>query len=167
MLPIVTTPRIVSGLAGSRDGVETPSLFTSGGIVRHNEPANTKLTAANTNNYFIFHHERRHRDRVAKIFIPYFDIPERLTIRRIKRDQVCVQRAHEHLIIEHRHPTVVRTTADPRILRRCVPVEPEDPAGSGIHCHDIIGSLGDIHNPVDNDRVRLPGPKHLILEHPF
>ena len=167
MLPIITTPRIMSGLTRSRDCVETPSFFTGIRIVRDNKTTNTELTTPNTDHDFVLHYKRRHCDRIAEVLIPYLDIPEWLSIRCIKRDEVGVQCSHEHLVIKHGHPTVVRATADPCILGWCVPIKPEDPPGNCIHRHDIIRSLGDIHNPVDNDRVRLPGTKHLILEHPF
>ena len=83
------------------------------------------------------------------------------------RDEVRVERAHEQRVAEDRDAAVVGAAADARVGRRRVAVLPEHPAGPRVDGHDVVGPLGDVHDPVDDDRVRLPGAEDLVLQHPL
>ena len=83
------------------------------------------------------------------------------------RDEMRVERAHEQRVAQHRDAAIVGAAADAGIGRRRVAVEPEHPAGLRIERDHVVRPLGHVHDAVDDERVRLPGPEHLILQHPL
>ena len=69
------------------------------------------------------------RDRVRELHVADGDVPQRLAVLRVDRDEVRVERAHEERVAEDRDAAVVGAAADARLGRRRVPIQPEDAAG--------------------------------------
>ena len=66
MLPVVSVPGFVTGLAGLRNGVEAPSFFAVVRFVGGDEATNAIFTAGHADDYFVFHHQRRHGHGVTR-----------------------------------------------------------------------------------------------------
>ena len=167
VFPGVAGPGIVPGLAGSWNRVEAPRFFSRFRVEGRDEAADAELGPADADDHFVFHDERGHRDRVRQLHVGNGDVPEWMAVFRVDRDQMRVERAHEHGVAQDRDASVVGAAADPRLGHRRVPVLPEHPTRPGIDGHDVVRTLSDVHHPVGNDGVRLPGAEHFILQNPF
>ena len=61
-------------------------------------------------------------------------------------------------------PAVVGAAADDAILGRCVAIDPERAAGRGVERDDVVLTLGDVHDAVNDQRRGLPvaGDRRLV-----
>ncbi len=78
-----------------------------------------------------------------------------------------VQRRQVQRVAEDRHAPIVGPAAHPLLGRDAVAVDPEHTSRLGVKRQDVIRALRDVHDPVDDNRRRLPGAGHLVLEHPL
>ena len=157
----------MSRLAGSGNGVEAPGFLPRFRVVGGDEPADAELGAADADDDFVLHDKRRHGDRIGELDVRHRDVPKRPAVSRIDRDEMGVERAHEQRVAQYRDAAVVRAAADAGIGRRRVAVEPEYLPVFASSAITSFGRLGHVHDAVDDERVRFPGPEHLILQHPF
>jgi hypothetical protein len=78
-----------------------------------------------------------------------------------------VERAHEQRVAVYREAAVVGAAADLEVRRADVLVDPEYPAGLCVERHDVVRSLGQIHDAVNHQRRRLPRTEDLGLQNPL
>ncbi len=166
-LPGVAAPGFVAGLAGSGNGVEAPHFLSRARIEGRDEAADAVLAAAEADEHLVLDDERRHRDRVAKLGIAHRHVPERAAGRGIERDQVPVERAGVDDVAKDRDAAVVGAAAHARVGRHGVAVLPEHAAGLRVHRQHVVRPLGDIHDPVHDERRGLPRAEHLIGQNPL
>src|SRR4029077_20399021 len=119
-------PAVVTRFAGAGYRVEAPRLFSGPRIQRDDEAADAELLAADADNHFVLHHERRQRDRISELDIGQRVVPDLAAAPGIDRDDVRVERPHEQRVAEDRDAAVVGTAADACFRRRRIAVEPED-----------------------------------------
>ena len=167
MLPVVAFPGLVAGLSRTGDGVEAPDLVAGRGIVGGDEAADPELASADADDHLVVDDQRRHGDRVGALDVGDFGLPEWLAVGPVEGDEMCVERAHEEPVAEDGDAAVVGTAADQGLVAVGVAELPEHAAGDRVERHDVVGALRHVHDAVDDDRARLPGAEHLVLEHPL
>jgi hypothetical protein len=63
---------------------------------------------------------------------------------------------------EDGNATVVRTATDTRVGDTVYQVLPEHAAVFASTAEDVVGTLRDVHHPVNDDGRGLPGAEHLV-----
>ena len=78
-----------------------------------------------------------------------------------------VERPHEQRVAEDGDAAVLCAAAHLLPARVGVAIEPEHATGLRIERDDVVGPLREVHDPVNDQRRRLPWTEHLVLHHPF
>src|SRR5262249_29569188 len=78
-----------------------------------------------------------------------------------------IERAHIERIARDREAAIVRATAGLVIRGRMVLINPERPARPGVERDDVVRPLRDVHDPIDDQRGRLPGSRDRTLRDPL
>jgi hypothetical protein len=152
VLPRLAAPRLAARFAGAGDRVEAPQFLAGSRLVGGDEAPDAVLGAADADDDFVLHDERGQRDRIRVSRIGDGDIPERLAVFRVNRDEVRVERAHEQRVAKNGDAAVVGAAADALVGGVRVPILPEDASGLRVEREHVIGALRHVHQAVGDDR---------------
>ena len=167
-LPAVAAPRVVPLLAGSRHRVEPPQAPSGPGVVGVEEAAHAGFAPADADDDLAVNGQRRRRDRVAERVVGDLHVPTHRAGHGVERDQVCVQRADVHAVVEQCDAPVGRAEANgPRGFRDLGLEAPQRTSAAKIERCDAASRLGDVHHAIGDQRRDLRwGPRFLHLVHP-
>ena len=96
--------------------------------------------------------ERRQRHRVPLLRFPNRRLPYQTTADRVDGHELRVERRHEQCVAENCHATIHASAARPGRPGRHVLEDPEDAPRLGVEGHHVVRRLGDVHDPVDDQR---------------
>ena len=78
-----------------------------------------------------------------------------------------VERRQEQSVAENRETAVDGSAARLHVRRWVVAIDPEHASGLCIQCKGVAWRLGDIHDPIDDERGRFKFFQRFGLKHPF
>ena len=160
-------PRITARFVRRGNRVEAPCFPAAPRVEGRNEPADPILAAADTDDDLVFDDQRGVGDRITRLAIGHFRVPQRAAGLRVDGNEMGVERAHVERVAENRQAAVVRAAADDQRRVQRVAVDPEDAAGLGVERDDVVQPLRQVHDAVDDQRCGLPVPGDRGLVHPF
>src|SRR5579864_4530173 len=100
MYPAVARPRFASGFAGTRHRPEAPRELAGPGLVRVEKPADARFAPAHADDDFVPNDQRRSGNRVAEFVVADVHRPALDARARIEREEVSVERADEHGVVQ-------------------------------------------------------------------
>ena len=142
----------MTGLAGARNGPETPQAFARPWVISVKKSSDTILPASDTNDDFVLERERCHRHRMPHGVIGNLNVPAHPAGSSIKGNQVRIDCPEKNLIIQKRHSTVYLPTTGHDPLRERTPVSPDGASCAEVKCGRITRWLRNVHDAVDNER---------------
>ena len=154
MLPGVSRPGVMAGLAGPRDRVGAPQMLAGLRIPAVDEEAGAELGAGNAGDDHAVGDERRPRHRVPVLELDRVLAPQLLAGLGVERDDVGVERGAEDLAVIDGGAAVDDAAADDaRRLRRIFDLGfPDLLAGLGVDRHrGAVG--GDVEHALVDQRL--------------
>jgi hypothetical protein len=124
-----TAPPPLFQASGSQYDGDAGSDDEEGGHVGRDEPADAVIAPADADNHLVFDHQRRQRERIGGlVVVNHLYVPQGATRFRMDRDEPRIVRRQKERVAQYRKDAVVGATADNRIRRWNVLVDPKDPA---------------------------------------
>ena len=142
-------------------------MFAGFRVPAVDETANAELRARDAGDQHVVGDQRRDRHGITFLPLGRLLVPDLLAGLHVERDDMRVERGAVELAVENRGALVGNTaTHDARRLRH--PVDRRFPdllAGADVDRHRRLG-VGDIHHPVEHQRLRLLAPWIVEAEVP-
>ena len=104
-------PGFVPGLAWTGNRVEAPDFLSRVCIQRRDEAPNALVASGRPNQHHVLDRQWSQGERIGQLHVSHLGHPELRPTRRVDGDDVRVERAHEHLVANHRDAAVVRAAA--------------------------------------------------------
>ena len=155
--PRIVLPGVVTELARSGNGVETPAQLTGLRIVRGQETADAELAAGDADEHRIAHDQRRAGDREAVARSGDLGLPLNFARVRIEGDQPGVQGAEEQPVAKNGEASVHTAATDREFLGQAAHVPPDLAAGRRLQGDHVARRFADEDRAVGDDRRRLDG----------
>ena len=114
-----------------------------------------------------FTDERRAGEAVALVGVRRGDVPAHASGLRVERDDVRVERAHEHAVAERGEPAVLRAAAERHLLRQRPLVVPQRPAGAHVDREGVVLRRRQYITPSMTSGVVSCEPRTPRLKHPL
>ncbi len=153
----VLGPGLEAGLAFARRGVERPEPRAVRGVVRLELAARREVAARVADEHLAVGDQRRVRVAFAGLVVAGPHFPELRSRARVERDEKAVGRRKIDDVAVHTHAAMARIR-----FRRCdvlrigAHVLPDELARDGIEREHAAAALGDVYEPVRDDRRRDP-----------
>src|SRR5262249_50987032 len=155
----VLRPGFVALLAAGGDRVAPPQMRAGLGVPAVDEAANAELGAGDAGDQHAVGDERRDGERIAVLPVRGLRLPLLLAVLRVIGDHMGVERGTEDLSVVDRRALVGDAAADDArgLWRPIQRLLPDLLAGGDVDRDRRLG-VGDVHDAVVDDRLRLLAP---------